>query len=160
MFFHVQEWWGFRLYSYKEVVGKYWALKVWAIWEFGKCWIRQYFLEIIAWFTRLNCFRPRPPLLLDWQFCSQLTKWSFLVPTSWPHQKALVIASNFLHTTSGTLKHENVYKGMAWSTDDIKMVLLAWDNNSAFHLWSFFLDPINDVFKINNFSTSKFVINP
>lgn len=92
----------------------------------------------MAWLMILNFFRPSPPMHFGWQILSQLTKWSFLVPRSCPHQKALVIASNLSQTVSGILRQEKVNKGMAWRTDEIKVVMSAWERSLAFHRWSLF----------------------
>lgn len=120
MFFQVHPWWGFGLYSCKEDLGKYLALKVLANKELGECCILQNCLDIIAWLMRLSFFSPSPPLLFGWQILSQLTKCYFLVSRSCSHRKALVTASDLLQTVSRILKQEKVYKGMACRTDEIK----------------------------------------
>lgn len=70
---------------------------------------------------------------------SQFCKCNFLTPGSWSHQNALVIAFSLLHTAFGILKQENEYKGTDCRTEEIKVLMLAWDSNLAFQPWSFAL---------------------
>ena len=108
IFLHIQEWWGLGWYYLKEQAGKYFFLKVLVRSELGLFWCIQYCFAIIAWLKKLKFLNPRPPYLFGLHSLPQLTKWSFLVPGSCPDQKDLTMVSNFLHTESWTLKHENV----------------------------------------------------
>ena len=69
-------------------------------------------------------------------------------------------ASDLLQTVSRILKQEKVYKGMACRTDEIKVVLQAWESSLAFPSLKLFLYPINNVFEVSYPPPSKFEIDP
>ena len=104
IFLQIHEWRGLVLWSFRVVLGKYLALYVLTRREFGDCCNLQYCLANKAWLMVLKFFRPSPLLFLSWQMVSHLIKWSFLFPTSCPHQKDLAIALSLLHVASRTLK--------------------------------------------------------
>ena len=104
-----QEWCGLGMQSWIVEWGKYLALKVLEIKDWGFFdLILQNYLANVDWFIMLNFFKPNPPSLLGLQILSQLRRCIFLVFGSYPHQKALKMASILLQMDSRTLKQENV----------------------------------------------------
>ena len=67
---------------------------------------------------------------------SQWVRWSFFWLMSWPHQKALMMESNFVHMAWGAFKTEKLYIGMKCSTEFMRVSLSAWERSFAVQPWS------------------------
>ena len=158
-FFHTQGWCALGLWACEDSSGWYFALKVLAKRDWGLLISLQYYFANKAWFIGLNFLMPRPPHLLGLHILSQLIKWSFFSPGSWPHQKDLTIESILLQIDLGTLKQEKVYKGRDWRTEEMRVVLPTCERSLAFQPCSLELSLSIRKLKINNTIPSQLKID-